>query len=80
MAMNFEPHECVIFVQSKKIGTHENKHTESIAKAIQVPHRPQQIQICNSLKKVVGSWRKWTWSVAIEIEACYQLAFGYVKG
>ena len=24
-----------------------NKHTESIAKAIQVPHRPQQIQICN---------------------------------
>ena len=25
-----------------------NKHTESIAKAIQVPHRPQQIQICNN--------------------------------
>ena len=24
-----------------------NKHSESIAKAIQVPHRPQQIQICN---------------------------------
>ena len=24
-----------------------NKHTESIAIAIQVPHRPQQIQICN---------------------------------
>ena len=24
-----------------------NKHTESIAKAIQVPHRPQQIEICN---------------------------------
>ena len=23
-----------------------NKHTESIAKAIQVPHRPQQIEIC----------------------------------
>ena len=31
----------------------DNKHTESIAKAIQVPHRPQQIQICNSLKKLV---------------------------
>ena len=30
-----------------------NKHTESIAKAIQVPHRPKQIQICNSLKKLV---------------------------
>ena len=24
MATNFEPHECVIFVQSTKIGTHEN--------------------------------------------------------
>ena len=24
-----------------------NKHTESIAKAIQVPQRPQQIEICN---------------------------------
>ena len=24
-----------------------NKHTESIAKAIQVPHRPHQIEICN---------------------------------
>ena len=30
-----------------------NKHTESIAKAIQVPHQPQQIHICNSLKKFV---------------------------
>ena len=25
----------------------KNKHTDIIAKAIQVPHRPQQIQICN---------------------------------
>ena len=30
-----------------KIGKKKNKHTESIAKAIQVPHRPQQIEICN---------------------------------
>ena len=30
MATNFEPHECVIFVQSTKIGTHENKATHSI--------------------------------------------------
>ena len=29
MAMNFEPHECVIFVQSTKIGTHENKAIHS---------------------------------------------------
>ena len=28
-------------------GRYPNKHTESIAKAIQVPHRPQQIQIWN---------------------------------
>ena len=25
IASNFDPHECVIFVQSTKIGTHENK-------------------------------------------------------
>ena len=25
MATNFEPHECFSFVQSTKIGTHENK-------------------------------------------------------
>ena len=25
MPKNFEPHECVIFVQSTKIGAHENK-------------------------------------------------------
>ena len=25
MTTYFEPHECVIFVQSTKIGTHENK-------------------------------------------------------
>ena len=27
---NFEPHECVIFIQSTKIGTHENKAIHSI--------------------------------------------------
>ena len=30
MATNFEPHEHVIFVQSTKIGTHENKAIHSI--------------------------------------------------
>ena len=29
MATNFEPHECVIFVQSPKIGTHKNKAIHS---------------------------------------------------
>ena len=29
MATNFEPHECVNFVQSTKIGTHENKAIHS---------------------------------------------------
>ena len=29
MATNFEPHECVIFIQSTKIGTHENKAIHS---------------------------------------------------
>ena len=30
MAMNFEPHECLIFLQSMKSGTHENKAIHSI--------------------------------------------------
>ena len=29
MATNFEPHESVIFAQSTKIGTHENKAIHS---------------------------------------------------
>ena len=29
IATNLEPHKCVIFVQSMKIGTHENKATHS---------------------------------------------------
>ena len=33
--------------QNKKTKNKINKHTESIAKAIQVPHRPQEIEICN---------------------------------
>ena len=40
------------FASLNQMQITENKHTESIAKAIQVPHRPQQIQICNSLKKL----------------------------
>ena len=31
MATNFEPHESVIFVQSTKIGTNENKGIHSIS-------------------------------------------------
>ena len=30
MATNFEPHECVSFAQSTKIGTYENKAIHSI--------------------------------------------------
>ena len=29
---NFKPQECVIFVQSKKIGNHENKGINSMLK------------------------------------------------
>ena len=32
MAMNFEPHECAIFVQSTNIGMDENKAIHSICK------------------------------------------------
>ena len=31
MAMIFEPHECAIFLQSMKIGTHEHKAIHSIS-------------------------------------------------
>ena len=30
MTTNFESHECIIFVQSTKIGTHENKAIHSM--------------------------------------------------
>ena len=30
MAKNFEPHECVIFVQSTEIVTHENQAIHSM--------------------------------------------------
>ena len=30
MTTNFEPHECVIFVKSTKIGTHENRAIHSM--------------------------------------------------
>ena len=33
LATNLEPHECVIFAQSTKIGTHENKAIHSITKS-----------------------------------------------
>ena len=29
MATNFEPHKCIIFVKSTKIGTYENKAIHS---------------------------------------------------
>ena len=29
-SMNFKPHECVIFAQTMKIGTHKNKTIHSI--------------------------------------------------
>ena len=29
IATNFEPHQCIIFVQSSKIGTHKNKAIHS---------------------------------------------------
>ena len=31
MATNFEPHECMMFAQSTKIGTLENKAIHSIS-------------------------------------------------
>ena len=36
MATNFEPHECVIFDWSMKIGTHENKAIHSIINYVHI--------------------------------------------
>ena len=44
MASNFEPHECVIFVQSTKIGTHENKAIHSIKDS-------KMVNMCYELNK-----------------------------
>ena len=42
MTTNFEPHEYVIFVQSTKIGTYENKTTNNI----------QDIKILKTILKI----------------------------
>ena len=34
----FEPHECVIFVQSPKIGTHENKTIHTILRKQEITY------------------------------------------
>ena len=38
LATNFEPHECIIFVQSTKIGTHENKAIHSTIQNIEITY------------------------------------------
>ena len=37
----------LLVIQTIQSFLSRNKPTESIAKAIQVPHQPQQIQVCN---------------------------------
>ena len=44
MTRNFEPHECVTFVQSMKIGIHENKVFHSIIFSLK---RVNCIEFCN---------------------------------
>ena len=41
MATNFEPHECIIFVQSTKIDTHKNKPIHSITRKLTKSERAQ---------------------------------------
>ena len=38
MTTNFDPHECVIFVQSTKIGTNDNKtiHSNKVWETLQI--------------------------------------------
>ena len=38
MTTNFEPHECIIFLQSTKIGSHENKAIHNIIHLIKLIH------------------------------------------
>ena len=55
MATNFEPHEWVIFVQSTKIGTHENKGIHSSCKVSMNPL--QVLQLIYQYKPVTESIR-----------------------
>ena len=48
MSTNFEPHEDVIFVQSTKIGTHENKAIHSILEST----------VCMSLLRLIVLFHK----------------------
>ena len=52
MAMNFEPHECIILaclVQPKKIGTQENKAIDSMSKILVV--LTQSLYNCSTVTK-----------------------------
>ena len=52
MATNFEPHECVNFVQTMKIGTHENKAIHSI--------HVSQTHLCTEISLFSFKYRNYT--------------------
>ena len=46
MATNFEPHECLIFLQFTKIGTHKDKAIHSIVYLIYITKVFKYCKIC----------------------------------
>ena len=63
MATNFEPHKCVIFVKSTKIGTHKNKAIHSSV-AIIVPvflqEGPLNLFLCYMYLSPQQTMLQWT--------------------
>ena len=88
MATNFEPHERVIFVESMKIGTHENKAIHSTCLFRTMIYLPVMLFI--SLLKVVcwflveyyriGHVEKAAELQAIETLLISDALFRYLKG
>ena len=66
LATNFEPHECVIFVQSTKIGTHENKAIHSMCVFPFVSNDQPNFHLPSVLLKV--AW--WDFVHQIVSESC----------
>ena len=55
MAKNFEPQECMIFVQSTKIGTHENKtiHCSSQGSSFSKEGQGHKVNNYGTIRKVL---------------------------
>ena len=54
MTTNFEPHECLIYLKSTKIGTHENKAIHSISVYLNLVQLITQERFVSEASNFVG--------------------------